>query len=251
MPPIARRNGRTAAKSGQVAIASRAHGGANAQSLTSNRNSDPSWLWPPALYQPYCKLHFLKECALYHLQESEKFKLTKESLKPKRSSKWPAEPTRVQPSRRAREKSNLSRSGTPSSDRDSPVPEASGNRTSASTPESLHEKLRLHLPWPVYKTRLEDKIKEISSGLCEEIPRDSNGVFWGLECRYCRFNSEIVDHEGSISRKLVAPAPMHFVSLEDMREEQIGTFGGIQFALVKIGEDEAIVLFAMETLENC
>ncbi|KAI1654951.1 hypothetical protein F4813DRAFT_192513 [Daldinia decipiens] len=228
-------------------------------SLANDWMRDPSWFWPPPLYQAYCKLHFLKECSLYHLWENECFKLQVETntLKTKKASKWPTAPTRVQPSRRAREKSLKDQPGVSASRQSSP----SRNSKADGTPNTLdtrREQLRLHLPWPVYKTQLEGRIKHAFDTLRgnkqEDIdiskPHSTSDAEPRLECRYCRFDPVVIDCEDSVPRRLAPPAPMYFILPDDISEEQIGEFGGIKFAVGLSDNHEAIILLGIDKLDD-
>ncbi|KAI0116744.1 hypothetical protein F4814DRAFT_459020 [Daldinia grandis] len=230
-------------------------------SLANDRNGDPSWFWPPPPYQAYCKLHFLKECSLYHLWENECFKLQVEThtLKAKKASKWPAAPTRVQPSRRAREKNSKDQSGMPISRQSSPSRNSKAGGTSNSL-DTRREQLQLHLPWPVYKTQLEGRINKAFDALRkkqESIDISGPDRAFNIEphrphlgCRYCRFDPVVTDYEGSAPRRLAPPAPMYFILLDDISQEQIGEFGGVSFAVDLSGNHEAIILLGIEKLND-
>ncbi|KAI1099796.1 hypothetical protein F4804DRAFT_349104 [Jackrogersella minutella] len=245
----------------RIAIAIQPGGNARVGSSTNDWNRDPSWLWPPPLYQPYCKLHFLKECSLYHLQENENFKRMIEAriLIVKKPERWHAEPTRVQPARRAREKNRKDHSGASVSSRtSSPLREDKPNELPSAF-ETCFQQLQLHLSWPVFKTKVEGRIEEMSKKLSLEKKRDydhisqPNSYFTyglGVECRYCRFNPEVVDCQGSALRRLVPPAPMHSIQMGDMREEQVSEFGGLTFAVDVSGEQEMIVLLGMQRFQD-
>ncbi|KAI1483199.1 hypothetical protein F4774DRAFT_213859 [Daldinia eschscholtzii] len=233
-------------------------GDAKTSSLAHNWNRDPSWLWPPPLYQAYCKLHFLKECSLYHLWETECFELKIETHVPKtkKTNKWPTAPTRVQPSRRAREKKLKDKSETPISRQSSPARDSKTDGVSNPL-EVRREQLRLHLSWPIYKTQLEDRIKQVFDGLQanEQDSADTNSSFHSdidlrLECRYCRFDSVVVGCKGSAPRRLAPPAPMYCIQPDEINEGRIGTFGGIKFAVGLSGEHKAIILLGMEKFDD-
>ncbi|KAI0097038.1 hypothetical protein F4776DRAFT_651179 [Hypoxylon sp. NC0597] len=230
----------------QIAIAIDPSDAVSTSLLTGDWNRDPSWLWPPQPYQPYCKLHFLKECSLYHLHENESFKHVIEKRTPKtKSGKWPAKPTRVQPARRAREKNWKDNPGASTNRRTSSPARGDKPDEFSIALETRREQFQLHLPWPVYKTRVENLIKQIS----EQLQRDQGNSsqlstsvgLELLECRYCGFNPEVIDNEGCAPRRLAPPAPMHCIQEDDMREEQIGDFGGLKFAVNVVGEHEAVI----------
>ncbi|KAI0853653.1 hypothetical protein F5Y00DRAFT_106004 [Daldinia vernicosa] len=233
--------------------------GARIGSLANDWNGDPSWFWPPPLYQAYCKLHFLKECSLYHLWGNEYFKLNVEThtLKAKKASKWPTAPTRVQPSRRAREKNLKDQSGMPISRQSSPSRNSKADGAS-NTLDTRREQLRLHLSWPVYKTQLEDRIKQAfdalrgnkDEGIYISGPDRALDIEPCSECRYCRFDPVVVDCEGSIPRRLAPPAPMYSILPDDISKEKIGEFGGIKFAVDLFGNHEAIIWLGIEKLED-
>ncbi|KAI1469003.1 uncharacterized protein F4812DRAFT_425419 [Daldinia caldariorum] len=232
---------------------------ARASSLANNWNRDPSWLWPPPLNQAYCKLHFLKECSLYHLLENECFKLKVETQVPKakKTSKWPTAPTRVQPARRAREKNSKDQAGTSTSRQSSPARNSKTNEAS-NTLDISREKLLLHLSWPIYKTQLESHIKQVFDrlyGSKHESAGTTNlhhhsGINLRPQCRYCRFDPVVVDCEGAAPRRLNPPAPMYCIALDGIKEEQIGEFGGIKFAVGLSAGHEAIILLGMEKLDD-
>ncbi|KAI1373150.1 hypothetical protein F4677DRAFT_430394 [Hypoxylon crocopeplum] len=236
----------------EIAIASKPGDNTGMSSFTGDWNRDPSWLWPPPLYQAYCKFHFLKECSLYHLKENEDFKLINKTRTPK--SRWPAVPTRVQPARRAREKKWKDHPGAPNSRWNSPTRGSESNDLDT-TLEIRHKQLQLLVPWPLYKTRLEHEIKQISDKLSREDKPEANESphldyspknELYLQCRYCKFDPEVIDCEGSAPRRLAPPAPMHLTQLEDLREEQVGEFPGLKFAVDVHGEQEIITLLEME-----
>ncbi|KAI2777786.1 hypothetical protein F4815DRAFT_495097 [Daldinia loculata] len=233
--------------------------GARVGSLANDWNRDPSWFWPPPLYQAYCKLHFLKECSLYHLWENEYFKLKAEThtLKTKKASKWPTAPTRVQPSRRAREKNLKDQPGI-SISRQSSLSRNNKADGTSHTLDTRREQLRLHLPWPVYKTQLEGRINQafdaVSGKKQENIdisePDRASDIQPRLECRYCRFDPVVLDCEGSVPRRLAPPAPMYSILPDDISEEQMGEFDGIKFAVDLSGNHEAIILLGIEKLDD-
>ncbi|KAI0377324.1 hypothetical protein F5Y04DRAFT_291826 [Hypomontagnella monticulosa] len=254
--PIALINGRSTGDAfSKIAIASRLGGKESPASITGDGNRDPSWLWPPPLYQPYCRLHFLKECSLYHLRENEVFKAMAETniLKSKKSSKWPAAPTRVQPARRAREKNWKDQPNLPTSRQNSPSRQDRTGGPSTAL-ESRHEQLQLHLSWPIYKNQIESRINGISSELIgtlhESVVENTTCIKQCLDCRYCRFNPEVADRDGFVPRKLVPPAPMHFIHPGDMKRGQVGEYGGIKFAIDISNGYETIVLLGMEKLKD-
>ncbi|OTA56627.1 hypothetical protein K449DRAFT_425213 [Hypoxylon sp. EC38] len=241
-----------------IAIAIDFTGAGSTGMLIGDWNRDPSWLWSPPLYQPYCKLHFLKECSLYHLHENESFKHVIEKRMPKtKSSKWPAKPTRVQPARRAREKNWKDNSGASTNRRTSSLAQGDESGEFSVALETRLKQFQLQLPWPVYKTKLESRIKQIYEELRRSQQNNSqlsasstsvNREFLG--CRYCGFNPEVIDYEGSAPRRLAPPAPMHSIQEDDMREEQIGDFGGLKFAVDVVGEHEIVILLGMEKLSD-
>ncbi|XXG95321.1 hypothetical protein Hte_001582 [Hypoxylon texense] len=232
-------------------------GESSAGSLTHRQAPDPWLCWRAAPYQPYCRLHFLRECSLYHLWENIHFKLMIDRL-PKPAGKWPTAPTRIQPARRAREKNRKDQSEQAASSRTGSPASVNKSKDSHTALETRREQLQQHLPWPVYKTRLEDQVAQISKRLLhrqEDGPEFHPncpllGYKWRLRCRYCTFKSEVVDSQASVPRKLALPAPMHFIQPDDMREEQIGGFGGLQFAVDVCGEQEIVVLLGMKTLDD-
>ncbi|KAI2617927.1 hypothetical protein GGS26DRAFT_596121 [Hypomontagnella submonticulosa] len=242
----------------RIAIASGLSGKANSALVTGDGNRDPSWLWPPPLYQPYCNLHFLKECSVYHLRENEAFKAMMETIasKSKKSSKWPAAPTRVQPARRAREKNWKGQSEISTSRQNSPSRQDRMDGPSTAL-ETLYKRLQLHLSWPIYKNQLESRITQIADELVRRYHQGSTHESLlssplismpCLECRYCRFNPEAFDREGSISRRLAPPAPMHFIRPDDMKGGQVGEYGGVKFAIDVSNGHKTIVLLGMEKL---
>lgn len=213
--------------------------------------------WRAGLYQPYCRLHFLRECSLYHLRSTSHFKVMIERLpNPTKASKWPAAPTRVQPARRAREKGRKDQSEQAARSRTSSPVGASKSKDPRAAFEALRELFQHHLPWPLYKTRLEDRIVQISERLHHHSEGDdseshSNCSYkWRMECRYCTFKSEVVDGPASVPRKLAEPAPMHSIHSDHMREEQIGEFGGLKFAVDVCGGRETIVLLGMKKIDD-
>ncbi|KAI0836503.1 hypothetical protein F5Y06DRAFT_305256 [Hypoxylon sp. FL0890] len=244
----------------RIAIAIEPGGVTSTGLPTGDWNRDPSWLWPPPLYQPYCKLHFLKECSLYHLYENESFKRVIETRtsSTKKSSKWPTKPTRIQPARRAREKNWKDHSGASTSSRNSSPARGDGPGGFSAALEARREQLQLHLPWPVYKTRLEGRIKQVSE-LLQKNQHDSNilphlsssvsrDLFLG--CRYCGFNPEVFDCEDAAPRRLAPPAPMHFIQLDDMGKGKFGEFGGLKFAIDIVNEHERVVPLEMGKLSD-
>ncbi|KAI2607734.1 uncharacterized protein GGS25DRAFT_348350 [Hypoxylon fragiforme] len=245
-----------------IAKATQVKSDANVGPLLGDWNSDPSWFWPPPFFQAYCKLHFLKECSLHHLKENEDYKhaLLTRASKPKKASKWPSEPTRVQPARRAREKNWKDQSGVGNPTSSSPTQQSrSKSAEIENSLENRHEQLQLHLAWPVYKTQIEDKIKQIYDKLRRNIKKErKNGTHhirsfkyeMNLQCRYCRFNPEVADRTGSTLRKLAPPAPMHLVQPEDLEQEQFGGFGGLRFAVGLFGNQEMIVLLGMDMIKD-
>ncbi|KAI1408666.1 hypothetical protein F5Y13DRAFT_204651 [Hypoxylon sp. FL1857] len=230
---------------------------ANTNLLIGDWNRDPSWLWPPPLFQPYCKLHFLKECSLYHLHENEGFKQAIEARMPKtkKSSKWPAKPTRIQPARRAREKNLKDYSEVQTNSRNSSPARDKPDGFSVAL-ETRREQLQLHLPWPIYKTRLEGRIMQISETLqspkdSSHLPRPSTPVSREFfECRYCGFEPEVIDCKNSAPRRLAPPAPMHYIQEYNIAKERIGEFGGLKFAVDMVGEHEMVVLLEMKKLSD-
>ncbi|KAI1204182.1 uncharacterized protein F4807DRAFT_357856 [Annulohypoxylon truncatum] len=212
---------------------------------------DPSWMWPPPLHQPYCRLHFLKECSLYHLKENESFKRMIETCttnhdKPR---KWPAAPTRIQPARRAREKTWKDQSGIQAESRNSSPSRGDKSDRSPTTLETWCQQLQLHLPWPIYKTRIEAQIERHSNGIIRgDQPESSQEL--GFQCRYCKFDPEVIDFQGSAPRRLAPPAPMHFILPSDMRDAQITGFGGLKFVVDVSDGKETIVLLIMDRLED-
>ncbi|KAI2617886.1 hypothetical protein GGR54DRAFT_202261 [Hypoxylon sp. NC1633] len=242
----------------RIAIATEPGSYAGSASLEGEWNRDPSWLWPPPTCQAYCRLHFLKECSLYHLEENVDFKhAVKTSTSRAKSSKWPAAPTRVQPARRAREKKLNDGQGTGTSRTSSPARGSKAEDPGKSL-EARLEQLQLHLAWPVYKTQLEGHINQISN----RPPRESqlstgsrfdSGYFLhelGFQCRYCNFDFEVMDCDGSVRRKLAPPAPMHDIQPDDLMEGQVGGFGGLKFAVDICGDQEMVVLLGMEKLKD-
>ncbi|KAI0894496.1 hypothetical protein F4806DRAFT_503427 [Annulohypoxylon nitens] len=223
---------------------------ANAASVAGG-SRDPSWLWPPPMYQPYCRLHFLKECAIYHLQGNESLKRMVETrtTKPNKSSKWPAAPTRIQPARRAREKSLKDHSGASVNSRNSSPARGDQPDRSSTTLENWGQKLQLHLPWPVYKTKIEAEIMRYSSKFFRDGQQQSSNCS-SFECRYCRFDSEIIDCESSAPRKLAPPAPMHFIQPSDMKNGQTIEFGGLKFVVDVSDGHETIALLVMDRMED-
>ncbi|KAI0879999.1 uncharacterized protein GGS22DRAFT_198414 [Annulohypoxylon maeteangense] len=212
---------------------------------------DPSWLWPPPLHQPYCRFHFLKECSIYHLQENESFKrmIGTCTAKPNKTGKWPAAPTRVQPARRAREKTSKGQSGTPIGSRNSsPAPGDKPVRLSTVI-ETWRHQLQLQLPWPIYKTKIEAEIERYSSRTVRDNQQKGSHDL-GFECRYCKFYPEVVDFQGSVSRRLAPPAPMHFVQLSDIKNVQPTEFGGLKFVVDVSERHETIILLNMNKLED-
>ncbi|KAI1453359.1 hypothetical protein F4805DRAFT_478613 [Annulohypoxylon moriforme] len=210
---------------------------------------DPSWLWTPPLHQPYCRLHFLKECSMYHLQENERFKRMVGTCMPKfdKTRKWLATPTRVQPARRAREKTSKGPSSVLVGSRN-PSP-ARGDKVDhvSTTIRTLHQQLHLHLPWPIYKTKIEAEINRHSGKIIQSNQhKDKNNL--SFECRYCKFYPEVIDCQGSVSRRLAPPAPMHFIQLSDMSNAQAVEFGGLKFVVDVSDGHETIVLLAMDKL---
>ncbi|KAI1088991.1 hypothetical protein F5B19DRAFT_399136 [Rostrohypoxylon terebratum] len=212
---------------------------------------DPSWLLPTPMYQPYCRLHFLKECAIYHLQGNESLKRMVETrtAKPTKPGKWPAAPTRIQPARRAREKSLKDRSRASVNSRNSSPARGDQAGHSSTTLESWGQKLQLHLPWPVYKTKIEAEIMGYSSKFIRDGQQE--GSNWSSsECRYCRFDPEIIDCEGSAPRKLAPPAPMHFIQPSDMKNAQMMEFGGLKFVVDITNGHKTIALLEMDRMED-
>ncbi|KAI4865734.1 hypothetical protein F4820DRAFT_283384 [Hypoxylon rubiginosum] len=232
--------------------------GSSAGSLTQRRAPDPLLCWRAAPYQPFCRFHFLRECALYHLWENSHFKLMVDRLpRPTKSGKWPVAPTRVQPARRAREKNRKDQSEQAASSRTSSPAAASKSKDCHAALEARREQLQQHLPWPVYKTRLGDQLTQISERLLHQQEGDPEfhpncplGYKWRLGCRYCTFKSEVVDSQASVPRKLALPAPMYLIEPKDMREEQFGEFGGLTFAVDVCGEQEIVVLLEMKKLDD-
>ncbi|KAI1134607.1 hypothetical protein F5Y05DRAFT_397654 [Hypoxylon sp. FL0543] len=244
----------------RIAIAIGPGGVTNAGLLAGDWNRDPSWLWPPPLNQPYCKLHFLKECSLYHLHENENFKraIATRTPKIKKGSKWPTKPTRIQPARRAREKNWKDHSSVSTNSRDSSPARGDNQDGFSRALETRREELQLHLPWPIYKTRLEGRINQISD-LLQKKQRDSYHLPYlfssssrgaAFQCRYCGFNPEVVDYEGSAPRRLAPPAPMHCIQQDGMREEQVGEFAGLKFAIDMAGEHEMVIPLGMGRLSD-
>ncbi|KAI5856156.1 hypothetical protein GGS23DRAFT_438682 [Durotheca rogersii] len=212
------------------------------------------WLRPVSQGQAYCRAHFIRECCAYYVQENIiSGRDAGETLKPKptKARKWPTAPTRVQPARRVRDKSREGRSEKETGSRSSPRP---GNGTEKPENTALRvrrEQLQLHLPWPDYKAGIEGRVTQISAKLyrrqrggdiaatyanCPIVSRIRPG------CRFCRCDSQVVDGEGLPPRRLAPPAPMLLVRLEEVREEQLGIFGGVRFAVDVCGEQEMVIL---------
>ncbi|KAL7622630.1 hypothetical protein AAE478_008143 [Parahypoxylon ruwenzoriense] len=227
--------------------------------LSGYGGQEQTWLRPLCQCQAYCRAHFIRECSIYYLRENIIFELATERLKPKpRSKKWPSPPTRVQPARQAREKNRQDRLGISTNGRNSP---RRGSKTRGSTPElqARREQLKLHLPWPDYREELEDRVEQVSNTLRQRHQKLSDAMLhpscpFGdelcLECRYCGFQPEVVDREGSPPRRLAPPAPMYVIEAEDMQEEQLSKFGGLTFAVDVCGGREMIVLLGMEKIRT-
>ncbi|KAI0173065.1 hypothetical protein GGR52DRAFT_370309 [Hypoxylon sp. FL1284] len=231
----------------------------SAGSLLHQQAPDILPFWFAALYQPYCRLHFLRECSLYHLWENTRFKLMADRQPmPRKPSKWPAAPTRVQPSRRAREKNRNDYSEKAAGSRTSSPAAGNKQKDSWSVLEARRKQLQHHLPWPVYKARLEGQLTQISERLYYHRKEDSSQlhpscllsyIAWRPECRYCTFKPEVVDSGCSTVRKLAQPAPMASIYDDCMQEEQMGEFGGLKFAVDICGEQETIILLGIEQLD--
>ncbi|KAI2466277.1 hypothetical protein F4781DRAFT_357248 [Annulohypoxylon bovei var. microspora] len=240
----------------RIAIAIEPGSNPSIDSVTGDWNRDPSWLWPPPLHQPYCRLHFLKECALYHLRESEssKRKIVTHTPKTSKSGKWPAAPTRVQPARRAREKNWKDQLGVPIGSRNSSPAPGDKAVNLSTTLETRRQQLQLHLPWPIYKTKIEAEIERMVRNQRENGDESRPGFQFSnelrFECRYCKFEPEVVDFKGSMPRRLAPPAPMHFIQPSVVGNGQIGEFGGIKFAVDVSAGHETIILLLMDNLQS-
>ncbi|KAI1388084.1 uncharacterized protein F4822DRAFT_408549 [Hypoxylon trugodes] len=210
--------------------------------LNGEWNQDPSWLWPASLYQPYCLFHFLKECSLYHIYQSEWFKLTTRTTKNPRIFDRP----RMYGRGRVPKKYSRSNVKRPTRSRDSsPCSDTSDN----SSPH--FNQLQLSLPWPVHKTRLENLINGIYFKLLDERTANEENIYESsLVCRYCRFNANAEDTDESGTRKVTPPAPMHHIRPEDIKKEHVGKFGGITFAIDPSGDDIVVILLGMEQLDH-
>ncbi|KAI1496299.1 hypothetical protein F5X99DRAFT_424817 [Biscogniauxia marginata] len=228
--------------------------------------------WPPQLRQAYCTRHFTEtEIRMYFMLENCKFaevisKLKKEAPKPKKSSKWPSAPTRIQPSRRAREKvitEKVETKKTTTKRRNAAQPDTGvdPDRTRAILTQ-CREILEMNCPWEAFSARLTSRVKRIATRIQDakneqkrpngqaDTPPYRNCPFAGelpLECRYCGWDSEVPQDLG-LPRRLAPPAPMHSIESENIPIHQVGEFGGVTFAVDVCGDTETVMLLKLTGL---
>ncbi|TGJ82770.1 hypothetical protein E0Z10_g5995 [Xylaria hypoxylon] len=243
-------------------------------------------LWPPPRLQAYCLDHFLMECENYYEQENERYNklvansrqtfLEKQNKKNKKNKKsqLTSAPTRLQPSRRAKEK-HTALGTTPPTTPDATTPQGPPKpKTPSNVPfkpaklerafkesqqgvmfrilDEFHKKLELQKSWENYRLPLEDKIQETVKRLLTAIEKgkitDTNCVFrgpLGIECRYCGFVDTVQDDETTTPRKLAPPAAMHDIkplSLSGYTKESGLMFRGTNFIVDACSEKTMIVL---------
>ncbi|CAJ2504771.1 Uu.00g121650.m01.CDS01 [Anthostomella pinea] len=257
----------------ELSLSTEAEVDAGSQSLEKNDES-PARLWPPPLYQAYCLDHFLMECSIYHDEENRKFRIMADQLRiltqmTKKPSKWSAAPTRVQPSRRAREKRANPEAETKTKTIQSQSVSQEDEEEKSVEPDPaeadkglkvLHERLDLHIPWLDYKEQLYTRVRETSDHLNAKnegegvrTPTHTDCAFAGalaLECRYCGLRDTILDEGALTPRKLAPPAPMHLIEAEDILPDQVGQFAGITFAVDICGVEEKLVLLKLVGLQD-
>ncbi|KAI0425639.1 hypothetical protein F5Y09DRAFT_334810 [Xylaria sp. FL1042] len=241
-------------------------------------------LWPPPRMQAYCLDHFMVECEIYHEQENDRYnKLVKYSRETflekqnheKLASKSTPAPTRIQPSRKAKEKQLASGTKPPMTPQEALRPTKSSNipfkpaKLEKAFKESqqgamfqilteLYKKLDLQKSWKTYRVALKGKIQEIANQLLVETENGviihRNCVFRSpleVECRYCGFVETIQDEEAVTPRKLAPPAPMRAIKYlsegNDIEESRL-MFCGTEFIVDVCGEKTMIVLVNLKGL---
>ncbi|KAI0912671.1 hypothetical protein F4823DRAFT_633421 [Ustulina deusta] len=243
-------------------------------------------LWPPPRLQAYCLDHFLMECEIYHEQENDRYNklvaYSRETFLEKQNQKKPSSqpipvPTRLQPSRRAKERHLVVGATPPMTLRGPPRPvrlpgapfkPAKLEKTFRTSQQGamfrilteLYEKLELQRSWEEYRSSLENRIQETANRLQAEAERDRNinCVFrgpLGIECRYCGFVDMVRDDEAVTPRKLAPPAAMRAIKhlCEGSEGEGSGlTFRGIDLVIDVCGEQTMIVLVNLKgVLDLC
>ncbi|KAI1484954.1 hypothetical protein F5X96DRAFT_691570 [Biscogniauxia mediterranea] len=221
--------------------------------------------WLPQLRQALCVKHFIEiETRLYFTSEKHKHdeaesKLKEAALKLKTLNKDSSAPTRVQPSRRAREKAvikietqAIKRRNVAKTD-----PEIESDRNITALAQ-CREILLIDLPWEDFSARLLSWIRHLGQQL-RDTRLDDKATFSDIThqncpfagelapaCRYCGWDPEFSARwEAGMPWKLAPPAPMYALELDSFAGEQIGTLGGITFAVDVCGETDSVVLLKL------
>ncbi|KAI1275954.1 hypothetical protein F5Y07DRAFT_389590 [Xylaria sp. FL0933] len=241
-------------------------------------------LWPPPRLQAYCLDHFMMECNIYYEQENERYSelvnYSRETFLQKQGhrktiSQAASAPTRIQPSRKAKDKHSLEGTKLPTTPRGASGPTGSSNvpfkppkleRVFKKSPQGamfrtlteLRKRLGLQKSWEEYCVALEGTIKGLTSRLLVEIEKGKtihrNCVFHtplAIECRHCNFVDKSQDDEAVTPRKLAPPAQLQAVKClsggNDAKESKL-TFRGIEFIVDICGEKTMVVLMGMKGL---
>ncbi|KAI3321143.1 hypothetical protein HD806DRAFT_546929 [Xylariaceae sp. AK1471] len=226
-------------------------------------------LWPPPCMQAYCLDHFLMECEIYHEHENERYnKLVAHSrgtflAKQKKPSKPAPNPTRRQPSRRAKDEHSVlevtmkpQRPPRPKKPSSAPFKPLRLEKAFTDSQEGvmyrilsvLREKLELHGSWEDYESALGGEIHETANRLRAEIEKGRRAhekcIFGDplrIECRYCGLAAAVEDDGEITPRKLAAPAAMHEIQPTEYREGGV-KFRGIEFFVDVCGDKTMIIL---------
>ncbi|KAI0017958.1 hypothetical protein F4780DRAFT_562111 [Xylariomycetidae sp. FL0641] len=225
-------------------------------------------LWPPPMFQAYCLTHFVMECWIYHQEENRKCNTIIEQFrklvpKPKSIKKPATAPTRVQPSRRAREKHAVP----PKEEAEVPQePLIEVGSEAALEAQKLidavnfvRNRLGLDAPWEEYKDRLEALKGEVvelmqEKGYGGQANEEHRNCAFSkalpLECRYCGYGQRMVTSSGIGESHPAPPAPMHLIEPEDILPEQMCELAGVAFAVDICGKEEKIILLHMDGLKE-
>lgn len=151
--------------------------------------------WPPQLRQALCVKHLIEiEARLYftsekHTLEEAESKLNEATPKPKNLPKESSAPTRVQPSRRAREKA-VTKIETKTTKRRSVARTGSDIESDRSIAalEKCRTMLAIDLPWEDFSAQLLSGIRQVGRQLrnarLDDEVRALNGYFLVLGMRY-------------------------------------------------------------------
>lgn len=233
---------------------------------------EPLRLWPPPLYQAYCRTHFIEGCSVYHEFENTRYTKVKSDIlrihpaKSKERGKGSPAPTRAQPSRAKKRPANIPTRTSVEQQVDSTETISITAQREITKLDKQHTKLRLDLCLADFEVGLKREITRISDRQClirepekvkmpklisesiainayqvKQVIPHPNCPFtsWAnMKCRYCDFTSRPI---GSIT----PVAPMHLLRYEDFSPKQCGKLGGIRFAVDICGTEEKVVLLSM------